>query len=161
MTDDSNTANSNAKLLEELDRNLNFEAAKLLAMDDDALNSQLGRLLPPQRGEPLGALPQPEVIIRRGQAWVQANRETFCRALRASRPVRLFMSNRNAYDTATICVVVAGAIVAGATQIVVPVPLTVAVILTRLGLDTVCSGDWSATKEEEVGTATKRNESAK
>jgi hypothetical protein len=137
-------------VLQELQQLWTEEARRLLKSDDDALFLQLGRTLPARSGEPVGALPRPDIIVRRGRAWIEENRRQLCTMLHASSFLTRFMSDRNAYDAATVAVIIAGAIVANTTNVVIPVPLTVGVIVARLGLDKLCGPDWGTPSKDSA-----------
>ncbi len=142
MTDEKlNDAGDGA--LDELASVWQGEAVRLAELSDDELLVAMGKQLPPLDGEPLGAIPSPAFMIRRAKSWIDSHRAKICSALRRSAKVRAFITNRKAYDLASAAALIAGALVAYLADVVLPFPLTLAVILLRLGLETTCGSDWS------------------
>ena len=129
--------------LSELERQWLDQATELLGKDDDSLLLELGKYSPPLPREALGALPTKELLIRRSREWLDKNRADLCSRLGKSKRVRAFVEDRRAYDKASVAVVVAGAIVASMSGTDLPVPLTVAVVITRLGIESLCSDHWN------------------
>ncbi len=129
--------------LSELEASWQARARELLEAPEDAAYVDLGKMLPKLPTESMGALPSPELIAARARKWIDTNKAALCLAMKQSDNVRLFMTDRGTYDSVNVVVAIAGAIVSRMTNIVVPVPLSVAVIVFRLGLEKVCGKDWT------------------
>ncbi len=145
--DDSNLPDtmSGDSMLNELEIQWMEKATELLAKDEDSLFLELGKFSPPLPDEAMGALPTKELLIRRSREWLEKNRVDLCRRLARSERIRAFVEERRAYDKASLAVIVAGVIVATMSGTDLPVPLTVAVIITRLGIESLCGEDWCDT----------------